>query len=140
MCALLTLPRAGAGYGETQETARGRRDPFWPVGYTPPEEPGKVEEQEEPAPDEPEIEPPDWDAAAKMLKFQGTFRARGRILANINGQIVEKGSIIGIRLPPYIYHWRITAIHTHDIETEPIEAIPARLNDNPGETRAIRDQ
>ncbi len=104
------------------------RDPFWPVGYTPPrpegvnDEPDKPDEPDEP--DKPEIEPPAWGAAAERLRFQGRFTARGRVLASVNGEIVEVGSVIGVRLPPYVYYWRITAIDQYGIETEPVDAKP----------------
>ncbi len=106
-----------------------RRDPFWPVGYEPPPEPVDGEPPPELVVDiepvAPEIEPPDWEAAAKSLNFQGTFRARGRDLASVNGQIVEVGDMIGLRRAPWIYQWRITAIDLTGVATTPVEAIPA---------------
>lgn len=110
------------------------RDPFWPVGYTPPkpvdpdqepEEPGETEAPEAPEePEAPEIEPPDWEAAVERIVFQGRFEGRGRILASVNGRIVEQDSVLGVRLPPYVYYFRIVAIRHDGVKTEPVEAIP----------------
>ncbi len=94
------------------------RDPFWPVGYTPPDPEDPVaEEAPAPEPEVPEVEP-DWQTAVQRLRFQGRFSARGRVVASVNNRIVEIGSLIGVRLPPYIYVWRVTAIHSGGIETE----------------------
>ncbi len=117
-----------ADNGLVEEQTVELRDPFWPVGYEPPRPEEEGEEPDEPdepdEPEEPEIEPPTWDAAVERLQFQGRFEGRGRIMASVNGQIVEEGSVIGVRLPPYVYYWRITAIHHSGIETEPVDAIP----------------
>lgn len=99
------------------------RDPFWPVGYTPP--PVRVAAGQRAKPAEPERPPPDWAAAAARLRYRGSFSSRGVVMASVNEQIVEVGNVIGLRMPPWIYQWRIKAIHRYGIETEPIGVVPA---------------
>ncbi len=99
------------------------RDPFWPIGYTPP------------SPTEPEPDPETARLAAIQeqiqwpeLKLSGlTHTGEGRHLAIIEGVgIVEPGETIQIRREGIVYRWRVDAITARGINVSELEARPAR--------------
>lgn len=99
------------------------RDPFWPVGYIPPP-PKPADGEQDDGPPLIKLPPPNWEAAAALLKFQGTFRTRGRDMAAVNNRIVEPGYIIGVRVAPWIYQWRVIAIDRNGVQTVPMDVLP----------------
>ena len=123
---LLTAPRAAAEGGSADEAAppdrwADARDPFWPIGYTPPPPP--------------EAEPADAPPAAIQVELQWpelrlTSLARtggGQHLAIIEGVgIVESGETIQIERDGIIYRWRVDAVTTRGINVRRLDARPAR--------------
>ncbi len=97
------------------------RDPFWPVGYTPPEpqqaEAVKVERAI------PWIELP---VRGRSRAPDGTHRA---LVAGAG--IVEPGAIVSLQRGAYWFHWRIVDIDAQKVTSEPLgitrERNPAAL-------------
>ncbi len=82
------------------------RDPFWPVGYTPPE-PEKEETQEVL---EIEEEWPDLPVIGSSRDMAGQYR----VLIPGAG-VVREGEIVSLEHNGYWFHWRITGIDERGI-------------------------
>lgn len=96
------------------------RDPFWPVGWQPPNfgiDPSKLRARSN------EIM---WERAARMLKISGISRTReGGYLAVVKGVgIVEAGDVISVRFNGLRYRWRVEEVTQDSI-------VPIRIGTKP---------
>ncbi|MGI6088012.1 MAG: hypothetical protein ACOYCD_08755 [Kiritimatiellia bacterium] len=100
------------------------RDPFWPIGYTPPREMSG-----EAAPGQPGTEVSsevqvDNEVRAKlreMLRAGGVIK-KGRVYyASVNGQMVQVGDIIALPHAGRVYRFRIDAIEMHNVRIKPLD-------------------
>lgn len=94
------------------------RDPFWPVGYTPPrKEPSKVAptpDSSEPAqPAEPVVveRPPRWDDALRTVSIKGIMSVgAGKYMAVVNDQVVNEEDTVSVTFEGRRYTWKIARI------------------------------
>lgn len=90
------------------------RDPFWPVGYTPPREEAVVAQPAKPAEEKKEVRAPqpqpDWPAAMRCLKISGYAESNGARTCIINGRTVAEGDRISIVNGGFRYTWKIDAV------------------------------
>lgn len=129
-------------FAGTAQTVSGNtaRDPFWPLGYTPPrpepEQPSAEPEPETPKPPpEPEkpallpITPLEWDEARKTLSVSGQIRStrpdtgETRAQMMINRQTYGAGDKICVTNRGAIFVWQLTASGTQDLRFEQVEAV-----------------
>ncbi len=114
LCAVFALPTAHAG---------PPRNPFWPVGYRPPDapvpdDPQEVEELE--LQESSRIEEA-WTAAHARLSIHGVSRLGEHRVALINGQPVRPGSLISVRHDGRLFRWRVSAIDQAGIRLERVD-------------------
>lgn len=98
-----------------------KRDPFWPVGYTPKPRVAATTTNESATtrstvPEEKPI-PVNWDAARKTLDIRGISLIgrdkqtnTAKYLAMIGGKLVEVGDIVSVSYMSRIYRWKVTSI------------------------------
>ena len=100
------------------------RDPFWPVGYTPPPS-AEVESDT--------VRQTAFQAQLQwpMLRLIGlTLTGQGLHLALIEGVgIVEAGETIQVEREGIVYRWRVDAVTARGINVRQLEARPARRGD-----------
>jgi hypothetical protein len=106
--------------------APAARDPFWPVGYTPPPptaEQAPVEEEKPP----PITVPIEWPA----LVLKGITKDRaGRYMAVIDGVgLVEAGSLVSMTRNGVNYRWKISDINDKGLRSIRLECV--QLEPNP---------
>lgn len=112
------------------------RDPFWPIGYTPPkpvsdqpiEEPEPVEEKPEPPPPPKPVTVDEWKMARKLLKINGTTLSNKKTaqgtkrtsIAYINGSDYTSGDKIKCTHKDVDFIWRVGEIKNNlvDIKQE----------------------
>jgi len=98
------------------------RDPFWPVGWSPP-----IVEDEPGTPEKPKALPVQWEEAAKQLTVTGIFRKGKRHLAMLKGVgVVEEGDIITVQYKELVYRWRVTSITPAGIVPKKLDASPLK--------------
>ncbi len=99
------------------QTLDAIRDPFWPIGWTPP----PPEPEGTPAADAPKG-PIRWEEATRLLIVSGIARLPGdRYAATLrNVGVVEEGDRVSIEFQDMIYHWEIQTITSKGI-------VPRRL-------------
>lgn len=99
-------PPSAAPKKETEEWEQELlRDPFWPVGYFPPNWQKKTEVQ-----NSADMGGSGWKAAAAKLKISGTSRLGDRTAAIINGELRSEGDKIDALYEGRIYQWEIIGI------------------------------
>ncbi len=115
-------------------TADLKRDPFWPVGYTPKPivtaattNTGSVKtavSEEKPV-------PINWEAARKNLDIRGiSLIGRDKqtntanYLAVIGGKVVEVGDSVSATYMSRVYRWRVTSIGPEGISLSKLEVRP----------------
>jgi hypothetical protein len=129
------------------------RDPFWPIGYTPPPPPSPVTET---LPSEPTVKPPppkpappavkpvtdaDWAKARKALPVSGFTKSvrpdtqETKILVMINRRSYQVGDKVPFVHDDIRFQWRIEAITEKDLTLVPLQAVritpkPRDLNSN----------
>jgi hypothetical protein len=111
---------AGAASGPTNQPSV--RDPFWPVGYTPPPPPPPESEQKIVEAPRPEISRPvEWPA----LALKGITRDRaGRYMAVLDGiGIAEAGSVVSMTRNGMNYRWRILEISDKGLTSARLECV-----------------
>jgi Neuraminidase (sialidase) len=79
------------------------RDPFWPVGYFPPDWQKKTVFQSETT----DLDGSGWKAAASKIQISGTSRLGGRAAAIINGELKSTGEQVEILHEGKTYQWQI---------------------------------
>ena len=89
------------------------RDPFWPLGWTPPPVETFVDTRPEARPKGPVR----WDEATRMLELTAlTQLPSGKYLAVLKGiGVVETGDKIAVKFGGLIYRWEITSITSEGI-------------------------
>ena len=112
------------------------RDPFWPVGYTPPPKIVPVADvqpadtDDTPPQPPPEIKPKEteWPEIHKRLRVRGiTSTLDGGYIAMVDGfGLVEKGQIIQITERNTIFRWDVDNITQRGLSTRRLDARPAR--------------
>lgn len=119
----------------TSQDPDPRRDPFWPVGYTP--KPRVVTTTtnmsgtaSSPLPEERPV-PINWDAARKILDIRGIGligRERqtntAKYLAMIGGKLTEVGDIVSVSYMSRLYRWKVTAISPDGISLAKLDVRP----------------
>jgi len=116
-----SAPQAdGAAAGPTNEPSV--RDPFWPVGYTPPPPPspeseGKVAE----APKAEITAPVEWPP----LVLKGITKNRaGRYMAMLDGiGLAETGNVVSMTRNGINYRWKIADINDRGITSVRLECV-----------------
>lgn len=81
------------------------RDPFWPVGFYPPNWQRKMESQSGA-----DLGGSDWKAAAAKLQISGTSRLGDRTAAVINGALKSEGEKVEALHEGKVYQWEIVGI------------------------------
>ncbi|HNX52797.1 MAG TPA: hypothetical protein PLD51_00770 [Pontiellaceae bacterium] len=81
------------------------RDPFWPVGYFPPDWQQKTSFQSEP-----DLDGSGWKAASGKIRISGTSQLDGRAAAIINGELKRIGEQIDVLHEGKTYQWQIVGI------------------------------
>lgn len=93
------------------------RDPFWPVGYTPPRKeppqtaPVTVSAPAQPA--EPVVveRPPRWDDALRTVSIKGIMSVgAGKYMAVVNDLVVNEGDTVSVTFEGRRYTWKIARI------------------------------
>jgi hypothetical protein len=101
----------------------GTRDPFWPVGYVPPEE-KPADEPRTTASKGPvveKLEPPQWDLALKTLTIKGVMKSGSGYMAVINGQVTSENDTISTVFKKRSYSWRVAKIGKEGVRFERLE-------------------
>jgi len=83
------------------------RDPFWPVGFFPPDWNRPAEADTGRRPD---AEEAGWSAAAAKIRVSGTSQMAGRTAAIVNGELKLPGDRIEVKHEGRTYGWRISGI------------------------------
>ena len=116
----------GSAAGADSEAAPlvSLRDPFWPIGWTPP----KVTVTTDKAPVVQKRSPVRWDDARKLLKITGLSKAPdGRYFAILKGiGVVEESDVVTVTLDDFTYKWRVTGITENGIVPEQIGVYPKK--------------
>ena len=117
---------------QAKET-KSLRDPFWPIGYTPPKpieekpikkpEPVVVEKPKAPPPPEP-VTADEWKMARKLLKISGYALAdkkkqeiaRRTSIVIINRNYYKKGDLVKITNKDIEYIWRVGEIRKNSVD------------------------
>ena len=81
------------------------RDPFWPVGYFPPDWQKETAFQSEP-----DLDGSGWKAASAKIQISGTSRLGGRAAAIINGELKSTGEQVEILHEGKTYQWQIVGM------------------------------
>lgn len=81
------------------------RDPFWPVGFFPPNWQAKTDIRSGTG-----LGSSGWKAAFSKLKVSGTSRLGDRTAAIINGQLTGTGEKVEVSHEGKMYQWEITEI------------------------------
>ena len=98
------------------------RDPFWPVGWTPPV---IVEDPKEEAKPKPNLV--EWEEATKQLQISGVFKQGKRHLAILKGVgVVEEGDIISVNHKDLTYRWRVSSISPAGIMPKKLDVSATR--------------
>jgi len=115
------LPGADTDNASQPNHGEGARDPFWPVGYTPPPPPDAEPEDAQQEAIQAQLEWP-------VLRLTGLTRTGDRRhLAMIeNVGIVEAGETIQVEREGIVYRWRVEAITARGINVRELGARPAR--------------
>lgn len=85
------------------------RDPFWPVGFFPPDwnRPAVVDDARRP-----DAEETGWSVATAKIRVSGTSQMAGRTAAIVNGELKLPGDRIEVKHEGRIYGWRISSMET----------------------------
>lgn len=83
---------------------RPLRDPFWKVGYFPPE--WGVKEK----PHDQMISASEWQAPLSQIEISGVSRMGDRVVALINGELKTVGDIVEVSYLGKIFQWKIGEI------------------------------
>jgi hypothetical protein len=109
--------------------ASALRDPFWPVGYTPPRKDAPKpttavrpmpQTQPEPTPVE---RPPKWDEALRTVSVKGIMSVgEGKYMAVVNDQVVGENDTVAVAFEGRRYTWRITRITADGVKFQKVMA------------------
>lgn len=104
------------------------RDPFWPIGWTPPSA-GEAAEASGPVEQRPKG-PVRWDEAARQLEVTAlTQLPTGGYVAVLKGLgVFEKGDTISVNYGGLTYRWEVQSITSEGIVPKRLNAIPQRGN------------
>lgn len=130
---LLALPM-GVGLVCAQQPATEPRNPFWPVGYTPPvaaptPPPEPVQTNVVPAVAEPAVPDPlviermAAELARKIraaTKVQAIMKTGTRQFATINGKVVTVGDRLDVTVDGQVYRFKVTNISASVVNMEPV--------------------
>ena len=98
------------------------RDPFWPVGWAPPNF-GQIGTDEDAR-----NALARWEEARKLLQVTGLSRgANGKYVAILKGiGVVQEGQTVSVNHGDLTYRWRIASINSRGIVPEKVGASPAK--------------
>ncbi len=82
------------------------RDPFWPVGYLPPEQIPEQEQQVEQV----AVRDEQRKKALAKLRYGGTIKSGGRVFATVNGAMVQKGDIVAVTVDGELFKFKVHGI------------------------------
>lgn len=86
------------------------RDPFWPVGYLPPEAVVSGEPVKSAATDE------QRKRALDSLRYGGSVRSGGQRYAIVNGRPVQEGDIVTATVEGNVFRFRVHAISMKGVQ------------------------
>ncbi len=90
------------------------RDPFWPVGYLPPERvPEQAQQVEVAAKDE------QRKKALTKLRYRGTIQSGGRFFAIVNGAMVQEGDTVAVTLDGKLFKFKVHGISMKGVKFKP---------------------
>ena len=99
------------------------RDPFWPVGYTPPRKeaskPKNNVEVGSPSPPQPVVveRPPRWDEALRTVSIKGIMSVGGgKFTAVVNDQIVNEEDTVSVVFEGRKYIWKVARISADGVK------------------------
>ena len=114
------------------------RDPFWPIGYTPPKPEPAVRETPEPMKPAPPTKPKppaiksvsekDWSDARKSIAVSGFTRSslpgtgKTRTLAMINRRSYATGDTLCLTNAEIRFLWRVESVADRDLRLSPVKA------------------
>lgn len=109
--------------------ATALRDPFWPVGYTPPQKkPPQPAPADQPTP-QPQTEsvpadrPPKWDEAMRMISIKGIMSVgEGKYMAVVNDQVVNENDTVSVTFEGRRYSWKIVRIAADGVKFQKLTA------------------
>lgn len=107
------------------------RDPFWPVGYTPPKKDTgkkKAEISDQPAAPAVVERPPRWDDALRTVSVRGIMSVgEGKYMAVVNDNVVSENDVVTINFEGRTYTWKIASISADGVKFQKLDVIkPAR--------------
>lgn len=107
------------------------RDPFWPVGYTPPKKDTgkkKTEVTEQPAALPVVERPPRWDDALRTVSVKGIMSVGGgKYMAVVNDNVVCENDVVTINFEGRTYTWKIASISADGVKFQKLDVTkPAR--------------
>ena len=138
---LCMLPTIATAQDEKQKmpspTKPQKRDPFWPIGYTP--ENVTSEAKNVPEKNKKKTETVERSIAKQELKISGFATKDGTPRVCILGSWAEEGNRIDLKVNGSIFAWKIISIHsgknlTQPNDTESLEYIAGKLT---GETVVV---
>lgn len=127
---IITTFLAGNLTAEAPPTSR--RDPFWPIGYTPPPPKREKPKEVEPKPAKPEPPPPpqpkpisedEWKVARKLLKITGYALSRKKSSATplnnslviINRKHYSENDLVKLEHNEILFVWRVGEIGNNTV-------------------------
>jgi hypothetical protein len=100
-----------------------RRDPFWPVGWAPPNF-GKPKDNGRPEEKSSLIK---WDEAVKQLRVRGVTRSGDRYFAVVEGMgVVEAGDVVSVEYEGLTYRWTVVSVNARGIVPRKLDLLPSR--------------
>lgn len=98
------------------------RDPFWPVGYTPPPPREPVDTTSASTNKESASAFPQWDAALKTVAVQGILKTGAdSYVAMVNGQVVGTKDVVSVRFGGREYRWQVAAVSERGVSFSRLE-------------------
>jgi len=110
----LVMPAKGAGISSgtnnaNEDRVAEKRDPFWPVGYTPKQSMRSAQQGSSGA----APVSSSWDEAMKKVVINGvSSRKDNESFAVINGDVKRVGDTVSIRLGNLTYTWAVDGIES----------------------------
>lgn len=113
------------------------RDPFQPIGYSPPAVAPKEPPPTLPVSGAPMIPPPElWEEARKMLRVGGFTAIGSRRRALINDRVVGEGDRVEVEHQGFLFRWIVDKVDQQGVDLRPVvETSPPAAGETPAPYR-----
>lgn len=104
---------SGFALAGTESASERIRDPFWPVGYVPPEWAAAEAAKEDDVSKGTTVVLADdagWDAALARVRISGVSRKGDAVLVLINGRVKRLGSDVSVEYAGAQYTWKLDTV------------------------------